>query len=124
MKIEYFGVGQDPVRASELFERGCDGGNGNTVGCILLGVMYIEGNGVSKDIARGIELVGWACHRGNATACSQSGRAYRDGDGVDKDEARARVYFERACKKGEFNACVQACGGNLECARSMMKEAE
>jgi TPR repeat protein len=85
----------DAVRAAQLFQQACAGGN--AAGCKMSGVMYADGKGVAKDAVRAAQLFLQACDGGDAQGCGNLGYAYDHGLGVAKDGARARQFY----KKGE-----------------------
>jgi uncharacterized protein len=58
---------KDPVRANQLFTKGCDANV--AVACKLLGDAYLHGEGVVNDAKRAGELYKKACRGGSARAC-------------------------------------------------------
>lgn len=55
-----------PSSASDLTDA-CD--RGNTSACFDLGIMYVRGKGVGKDVDRAKELFEKACHGGDLSGC-------------------------------------------------------
>ena len=66
---------------------------------ISLGV-DLNGDGVQKDKAKGIELYWKAADKGNAYALGQLGYFYAQGDGVPKDSAKGIKLLQQAAEKG------------------------
>ena len=97
------GVAANPVRAAELYRKGCDGGS--MQGCTNLGYAYKHGEGVPVDIVRAVDLYRKACDGGNMMGCSNLGNCYRNGTGVEHDLAKAKELFKKACAGGYTNAC-------------------
>jgi len=74
-----------------------------------LGLMYLNGEGVTKDPAMALERFEeagerWAARlrhkEGYADAQYMAGTMYRDGIGTEKDLGEAAVWFERAAEQG------------------------
>ena len=60
------GVAKDESRAVQLYQKGCDRGDG--LGCSVLGNMYADdGRGVPKDDNRAMQLNEKACAGGGST---------------------------------------------------------
>ncbi len=99
------GIPQNYVKSKELYEQAAakDSGRGHR----LLGVLYILGNGVEKDRAKGIDyyktakdLLLKARAAGDITASFDLGRMHHKGEGVDKNVKLARDYYAEAAEKG------------------------
>lgn len=104
------GFAQDPVRAAQLFTRACDGNY--LIGCVHLGLMYEDGNGIPRNPARAAQLFTRACDGGDTVGCNNLGLMYQHGalgissaDDVPHDPARAAQLFTRACDSGNTNGC-------------------
>lgn len=65
------GVGRDPARAAELYQRACDGGQ--LSGCTDVALLYDTGSGVNRDRDRAVELYRRACDGGEPLACDLLG---------------------------------------------------
>ena len=61
------GVKQDYFKATELYEKACNGGD--VGGCNNLGLMYINGQGVRADKQKALNLWGKACDMKDQMAC-------------------------------------------------------
>ncbi len=98
-------VPMDKVRAAKLYQRACDGGDGNA--CWGLGDMTEVGDGgLKKDAARAVKLFERGCERGAAGACGKLARLHRDGDlGVPVDPPKALTLYRRACDGGSALDC-------------------
>jgi hypothetical protein len=84
-------------------EKECAGGKAKS--CSDLGLMYSDGEGVTKDDAKAAELFQKACDRGNAVGCFQLGMSYVNGKGVMKDNNKAAQLYLKACDAGEMISC-------------------
>ena len=73
--------------------------------CRQLGVMYMEGTGVSPDPRRAAALFGQACTGDNLSACNHLALALAEGMGVTKDVARAVDVYQKACDRGYGLSC-------------------
>jgi TPR repeat protein len=62
----------------------------------LLGYLYEEGRGVSRDLVRAVRLFRRAAEQGFAPAENNLGRAYETGRGVPRDLATAADWFRKA----------------------------
>jgi hypothetical protein len=69
-----------------------------------LGVKYLKGDGVPKDISKAIELFQKASAQGHAGAQFNLGLIYIKGDSVPKDSAKAIGLFHEAAAQGLANA--------------------
>lgn len=83
------------MRATEIFSRGCLGGEADS--CFDLGLAYDKGIGVPRDVPRAAELQAESCRRGFMQACAVMGTRHMYGNGVTKNENTAVQYFRAAC---------------------------
>jgi TPR repeat protein len=74
-----------------------------------LGIMYRDGEGVSKDYAQALKWLQLAADQGNAGAQRSLGIMYRDGEGVPKDYAQALKWLRLAADQGLVYSQL-ACG--------------
>jgi serine/threonine protein kinase len=88
------------TKARPLFEQACTGGNGNA--CNHLGILYLDGFGVTKNSVKATDYYAKACDAGDSTGCVNLAGCYRDGVGVRKDIAKEKQYLDRACSLGEL----------------------
>ncbi|WP_163602523.1 tetratricopeptide repeat protein, partial [Klebsiella pneumoniae] len=84
------GVAQREVRAAELATTSANAGE--SCGQQLLGSMYMRGQGVPRDLEKGIQLTRLAADKGYAAALFDLGLYYESGQGVTQDFVRARTY--------------------------------
>ena len=94
-------LAQVPPRTPEalaLLER--SGESGVAAAWVWLGQLYVEGDKVLKDEARGVELFRRGAEGKNPTAMLWLGVLARDGRGVPRDPAAAKAWFERAARAG------------------------
>lgn len=78
--------------------------HGNTFAQIVLGLMYQDEIGVSKDLDLSLQYLQQAADAGNPSALNSMGCQYLDGIGVVEDEQQAVVYFREAIAKGSVTA--------------------
>lgn len=98
----------DYPKAAAYFNRGCKFGNG--FACFSVAQYYFDGdNGMPKDNARGLALLGRACDANNADECDDLALVYYEGKhGVAKNLALAAKVQERACKLDPTMFCGDA----------------
>jgi TonB family protein len=90
--------------ARPLFEQACAGGNGNA--CNHLGILYLDGFGVSKSSVKATGYYAKACDAGDVTGCLNLSGCYRDGTGVRKDIEKEKLYLDKACLLGDQGGCA------------------
>jgi hypothetical protein len=73
--------------------------------CVLLGMEYENGKGVSQDWGKAQELYEKACNKNDEYGCHALGRIYYLALGVVKDVDRAIKLFKRACDAGMVASC-------------------
>ncbi len=73
--------------------------------CLMLGEMYLAGEGVVQDFSKTLFNFHKACEAGNEVGCSEVGYMYEMGKGVVQDYAKAAFLYENSCKKGDGEGC-------------------
>lgn len=74
---------------------------GNAMAAAYLGLMYIDGEGVSNDAEQGLEWLARAASWGDCTAAYNLGVFYRAGRrGIRKDDDKSKQYFRLAKELG------------------------
>ena len=63
---------------------------------LIVGLMYRDGTGVSKDERRAFEMFELSAENGNVAAQFNVAKAYQEGHGTRRDYIRARYWYERA----------------------------
>jgi len=96
--------GKQFSQAAELYQKACNGGERK--GCHDLGLMYLRGEGVPKDLNRAAGLFKRACDAGGTGGCLDLGLMYLRGEGVPKDLNRAADLYKRACDAGGAPGCT------------------
>lgn len=92
--------------ASEHYAKACE--NGNTTGCVRLGVLYFTGDGVEENPKKAKKLFAKACKKSNALGCYHVGTLYKRGaDGIERNFRKARMFYARGCKIGLSKSCDQ-----------------
>jgi uncharacterized protein len=80
-------------------QRSCEAGVHRD--CVGLGMMYVTGRGVARDVARGEALIEGACDAGDLVGCAALGGLL-----VSRDEhARGIALLERACGNAGAEGC-------------------
>jgi len=75
--------------------------NGDANAQANLGVMYLRGLGVEKDIPQAVQLFQSAAAKGNGQAEFQLGLMFQKGVGVQQDYAQAMRWYEMAADQGD-----------------------
>ncbi len=94
---------QQYKKAFDHLNLACD--NDYMDACRMLGVLYSNGNGVSKNLAKANELFSKSCDNNEMKACRNLGLLYANGDGVEKNYAKAAELFQKACDGNEMKGC-------------------
>jgi TPR repeat protein/serine/threonine protein kinase len=100
-----------PAASAAATERPCSAGapddcatqcdRGAAEACYTLALLYEDGRGVAKDLARAATLHEKACDAGSAAACYASGRLLE----MRKDPVAALSRYGQGCEKGSAQAC-------------------
>jgi TPR repeat protein len=69
-------------------------------------LQYLNGDGVPKDEAKGMDLLGKGCDHGDMLSCAALAAAYEQGEGVEQDSVRAAKLFGKACDGGDLMSCA------------------
>lgn len=77
---------------------------GDPQGQFLAGQMLVQGQGVPKDVGRGIALLEKATTAGHLQAMVMAGTVYAYGDGIEPDYDRALRYLKPAAEAGDVHA--------------------
>jgi len=80
--------------------------DGNQYGCMEWGRKLVYGEGVEKDVEKGLMYVRDACDRGATEACALMGMIYHQGDGVKADFGLAESFFKHSCNQGDAVGCL------------------
>ena len=108
------GVEKSEPRAAAIFREACDRKphpddvnpeENSARGCSLLGGLYLAGDGIKMDLAKGRELSELGCDRNDSFGCFNAAAVFTAGSGVEKDAAKAASYLDRACKLGDAEGC-------------------
>lgn len=78
---------------------------GNGFGCVLKGVLYLEGWGVEQDLTRAFKLFDQAARNNNTDGMVKLGEMLMYGIGTDIDYQQAMDNFNRACSYGNSMGC-------------------
>ena len=96
----------DEARATGLFVRACDLGNGPA--CTFAGRMFEYAHGVEKDVSRAASLYQRSCDLAYLSGCYNSAIMLENGRGTAKDESRAYALYRRVCDAGAAPSCEGA----------------
>lgn len=108
------GVEKNAARAASVFQEACNRNPdpedvnpeaNRSRACSLLGALYLAGDGVAADLAKGRELSELGCERGDSFGCFNAAVVYTQGSGVPKDAAKAAVFLDKACQGGDGEGC-------------------
>lgn len=99
--IKYF-ERQDYNKAFSIFKPLAD--NGYMHAQLLLGYMYTDGLGVSKNKSKGISFFEKAASQGSSDAQYTLGEIFRTGDGTSKNLKRAFQYHLEAANSGDADS--------------------
>lgn len=94
-----------PCSLAEHTSKACE--MGSLWACNNLGYLYVRGEGVDKDPAKGFALFQKACAKEHANGCDSLGGAYEKGYGTAVDLAKAKESYARACEWGFVKACAK-----------------
>lgn len=86
---------------------------GNPRAEVALGIMYLDGKGVTRNPARGAALVGRAAARGLPAAEAALGGIYASGVGLPRSYASAARWYRRAAVAGYHGAYFGACTAGI-----------
>ena len=78
--------------------------DGNATAQYKLGVMYLEGDGVARDLAKAVKWWRKAAEQGDVMAQYLLGVMYNLGLGVTEDEEEAARWFREAAEQGHAEA--------------------
>ena len=101
------GVAKDEAHAASIFREACDrrldpddidAAENGARACSLLGALYVAGDGIPKDVAKGQELSELGCERGDSFGCFNAAAGATD-------PAETAHYLDLACKAGDAEGC-------------------
>lgn len=75
--------------------------NGSTDAMINLANLYVQGQGVTRDLARAAAWYRRAAEAGDPVAQVHLGEAYEAGAGLARDNRQAALWFQRAAEQGD-----------------------
>ena len=81
--------------------------SGDARGCANLGVMYVNGTGVTQDFFKAVELYQKACDGKYGSGCGQLGWMYEQGNSVRQSVADALTFYGKACDLKEKLGCKE-----------------
>lgn len=95
---------QDFVLMATFIKQGCT--LGNTISCSDLGMAYLVGRGVPKDVARAKPLIISGCRKGYGRACANLGWMHYTGTGVEQNTRKAVTFYTQGCEGSSAAACA------------------
>jgi TPR repeat protein len=99
----YAGDLRNPAEGLRWLQRGIE--RGDDASRLILGEMYVDGNGVARNLAEGLRLLEPLARKGVALAVYKMGVIYLIGDGaVGHDYAKALQWYQRAAVLGVARA--------------------
>ena len=93
----------DYQKAVQLLQKACDSGEAR--GCLGLGILYANGQGVRQDYQKVAQLYQKACDSREAVGCFGLGLLYQNGQGVRQNFSTAKQYYGKACDLGIQKGC-------------------
>ena len=93
---------QDYVTAAKLYRISAD--QGDALAQVSLGVMYDNGQGVTKDYKKAVKWYRLSADQGDADAQINLGLMYVNGQGVIQDYVRAHMWWNISASSGDKNA--------------------
>ncbi len=92
--------------AIKLFRKGCN--KGDAGGCLILGLMYAQGDGVQTDLQEAALLFQKACDGEDGAGCESLGHMHINGFGMKKDYKTAWKFYKMACSYGNAKGCYKS----------------
>ncbi len=92
------------LKSKKFLKKACD--SGNSGGCIFLGIMYQNKQGVPQDYNKAVELYQKACNNGDNFGCNKLGFMYEYGKGVSQDYNKAEKLYQKVCDSGYDKGCL------------------
>ena len=99
--LKYYQEGDYPA-AFRLFKKAAEQGQANAQ--YNLGLMYYNGEGVTRDLKQAVYWYQKAAEQGDASAQNNLGVMYGEGEGVTRDAKQAVYWFEKAAEQGDAEA--------------------
>ena len=109
------GLPMDHVKANELYQKAMEGGD--LQGMENFGESLIMGEGVAKDVARGLQLVQQAHDGGNGMATYNLARYHATGENLSLDRDQAAQLYLQALERNSADAkreLIEKRGRNLD----------
>ncbi len=103
--VGFHNLPRSDKKAAEWFRKAVAGGSRDAR--VNLGIMYLEGRGVDRDINQGVELIRSSAGDGYARAQYRLGSLYEQGVGVAQDETQALEWYRKAAQGGNTAAQLQ-----------------
>lgn len=85
-------------------KRGCE--LNNTISCSDLGMAYLVGRGVPRDVAKAKPLIQKGCRQGYGRACANLGYMHYTGTGVPQNTRKAVRFYTQGCEGRSGAACA------------------
>ncbi|MBI3416473.1 MAG: SEL1-like repeat protein [Verrucomicrobia bacterium] len=94
--------GGSKTEAAEWFRKAAE--NGHPGAQVMLGTLYFNGEGVTKDAVEAVKWFRQAAEQDHAEAQFNFGYCYTNGEGVSKDEIEAVKWFHKAAEQNHAEA--------------------
>ena len=91
----------DPVRAVACFERGLQADPKNSQCHVWLGIIALDGDGISKDSAKAFGHFSIGAALGDSNAQRSLAEMYECGDGISVDLSKAFSWYIKAAEQGD-----------------------
>ena len=93
----------DYQKAVQLLQKACD--SGEALGCLSLGYLYQNGQGVRQDCQKVAQLYQKACDSGEIGGCLGLGALYENGQCIRQNFSIAKQYYGKVCDLGFQFGC-------------------
>src|SRR5262249_4099748 len=105
--LALFDLKKDYPRALTYFDTECQDTKSRFHGmaCNYAGAITADGDGMPKDLPRGMGYFTKACDGDDANGGKNAAEHYKKGTGVARDPKKATELFAKACKLGKQEAC-------------------
>lgn len=87
-----------------FYDKACS--YGSRTSCSKLGMKYLSGETIKKDINKALDYLLKACDRADANACRELGLIYENGkDEIKKNKFKSLNFLSKACNYGDKQSC-------------------
>ena len=99
------GLAESEILAAEWY--GKSAAQNNAVGLYNLGYCYLEGDGVEKNIQKGVELTTRSAELGHSDAQFDLATMYHMGDDVERNLEKAKEWYSKSLANGDYSSAFR-----------------